>query len=94
MDDKTKKLCERLSLCPNPDMQAAALIIKAKQKDIERLSRELEEARRDAERYRWLRDNACYRASDGDDGPVLVCRADDEDAAIDAAIKAQETSSG
>ncbi len=45
------------------------------------------EVTRDAERYRWLRDHACYRYSDGNDGPVLVCRDDDEDAAIDTAMQ-------
>ena len=45
------------------------------------------DVQRDADRYRWLRDHACYRYSDGNDGPVLVCRDDDEDAAIDTAMQ-------
>lgn len=65
-------------------------MLAAARAEIASLREQLEVARKDAERYRWLRDNACCRSSDGDDGPVLVCVDDDEDAAIDAAMEADK----
>lgn len=67
---------------------------------IEQLERELAEARRDAERYRWLRDEAIhFVCHDGTDSPWVVLGKSayecaptcggELDAAIDAAMKAE-----
>ena len=64
------------------------------------LERELAEARRDAERYRWLRDEAIhFVCHDGTDSPWVVLGKSayecaptcggELDAAIDAAMKAE-----
>ena len=49
--------------------------------DNERLKAELAEAKKDAERYRWLRNNPVWVGYDSDFRP------DEIDAAIDAAMK-------
>ena len=56
---------------------------------IERLERELAEARRDAERYKWLRDRMTHEQSGPHFGWTFneLCPGDDPDTAIDAGMK-------
>jgi outer membrane murein-binding lipoprotein Lpp len=67
-------------------------IIKAKGAEMARLERENAELRKDAERYRWLRDPANMRHEDDlcvSDGYFNEYREGELDAAIDAAMKEQ-----
>jgi len=62
---------------------------------IEQLERELAEAKKDADRYRWLRDNTCnpslyeHCGIEGCDTEVMIS-GEVLDAAIDAAIRKGE----
>jgi len=73
----------RQSLTPHAPAEAAIVALRA----------EVAELRKDAERYRWLREHAC-NYSDGYDGPELAMRTHGPDwpAEIDAAIDAARAS--